>query len=148
MWELTVLVSASVFVWCVVGAPLCLLLMWLLFPPLRAIRAGFVKLANARKEFAGMMNQDQEPPVPVHCKPTIESMLREGRAGVGAENLHYFLDNPMDDEDVRQDEKGKSTTVEHIKLLRKRLEGSLKRTLKAELETFRERIQEERPGAA
>eukprot|EP00903_Cladosiphon_okamuranus_P014752 g13669.t1 len=57
------------------------------------------------------------------------SMLRKGPDGVGAEKLREFLEDPMDDTDVRQDEKEKSTTVEHIKFLRNRLESTTKKEL-------------------
>lgn len=123
----------AVLVWCVVGAPFCLLLMWLFAPGRALFHAGCVQPATFVKKLSKRM--DGEPPV-LTCKPTIESMLREGREGVGAEKLHHFLDNPMDDEDVRQDEKGKHTTVEHIKLLRNRLE----RTTKEELGELRNAV--------
>eukprot|EP00752_Nemacystus_decipiens_P018673 g16741.t1 len=71
--------------------------------------------------------------------PTVESMLKKGRGGVGAETLLAFLEDPMDDEDVRQDEKDRNTTVEHIKLLRDRLE----RTTDEKLQAFRNSIKNE-----
>eukprot|EP00752_Nemacystus_decipiens_P018490 g16578.t1 len=54
-------------------------------------------------------------------KHTIASMLRKAPGGVGADKLREYLENPMDDESVRQDEKTRPTTVEHIKQLRDRL---------------------------
>lgn len=61
--------------------------------------------------------------------PTIGSMLRTGPGGVGADKLREFLEDPMDDMDVRHDEKDKNTTVEHTKLLRNRLESTTRKEL-------------------
>lgn len=63
-------------------------------------------------------------------KVTIESMLRNGPNGVGADKLRVRLEDPMNDDDVRQDEKTKPTMVEHIKLLRNRLETTTKEELR------------------
>lgn len=43
-----------------------------------------------------------------------------------ASELQLFLDDPMSDPDVRRDEETRATTVEHIKLLRNRLEATNK----------------------
>ena len=40
--------------------------------------------------------------------------------------LQRYLDDPMSDPDVRRDEETRTTTVEHIKLLRNRLEATTK----------------------
>lgn len=107
-----------VFAWCVVGAPCCFFVMWLL-PVARVMRCGNRKLAGSRyREETGSVDQ----PLNRHIgKPTIESMLRKGPGAVGAEKLREFLENPMDDDDVRQDEKTRGATVEHLKLLWDRL---------------------------
>ena len=63
-------------------------------------------------------------------RPTVETMLKKTPGGVGADKLREFLDDPMHDNDVRQDEKERPTTLEHVKLLRNRLEKSRKDDLK------------------
>eukprot|EP00752_Nemacystus_decipiens_P005574 g5043.t1 len=55
----------------------------------------------------------------------VESILRKDPRAVGADRLREFLENPMNDYDVRQDEKEKKPTVEHVKLLRDRLESRM-----------------------
>lgn len=47
-------------------------------------------------------------------------------AALGASELQLFLDDPMSDPAVRRDEETRPTTVEHIKLLRNRLEATNK----------------------
>eukprot|EP00752_Nemacystus_decipiens_P018686 g16750.t1 len=61
---------------------------------------------------------------------TVESLLKNRPHGVGADKLREFLEDPMNDEDVRQDEKDRPTMVEHIKLLRNRLEATTKEELR------------------
>ncbi|CAM9253073.1 unnamed protein product [Sphacelaria rigidula] len=55
-------------------------------------------------------------------------MLREapGKLRLVANDLHRFLEDPMSDPEVRQDELNRLATVEHIKLLRDRLEAEVK----------------------
>lgn len=71
----------------------------------------------------------------------IDDMLRTAPRGVGADKLREFLKDPMDDNDVRQDEKNKPTMVEHIKLLRDRLEKTTERKLKDRLELVQEHLE-------
>ncbi|CAN0035863.1 unnamed protein product, partial [Hapterophycus canaliculatus] len=124
---LIVLAWTVIFLWCILGAPCLLLLGWLIAP-------GLVWYSGGLKPYAASTTKSKASTVtdgggggatgsPKH--PTIESMLREGSGGVGAEKLLTFLQDPMDDDDVRQDEKDIKTTVEHIKLLRNRLESTI-----------------------
>lgn len=57
------------------------------------------------------------------------TMLKDAPGGLGAEELQRYLDDPMSDPDVRRDEETRTTTVEHIKLLRNRLEATTKEQL-------------------
>ncbi|CAM9587374.1 unnamed protein product [Ectocarpus fasciculatus] len=75
-------------------------------------------------------------------------MLLKGPGGVGAQKLRDFLDDPMDDKDVRQDEKDRRTTVEHIKLLRNRLENTIKEELRGLEGALHKRMMEELSQAA
>ena len=47
-------------------------------------------------------------------------------AGLAVSDLQRYLDDPMSDPDVRRDEETRATTVEHVKLLRNRLEATTK----------------------
>lgn len=49
-------------------------------------------------------------------------MLKEAPGGVGASDLRKYLEDPMSDPNVRQDEINRRITVEHVKLLRECLE--------------------------
>eukprot|EP00752_Nemacystus_decipiens_P009083 g8110.t1 len=70
----------------------------------------------------------------------VESILRKGSRGVGADKLREFVENTMEDDDVRQDEKEKKSTVEHVKLLRDRLERRM--ALKSDVEELRNNVKE------
>lgn len=100
-------------VWSVAVAPVCLSVMWFL-AALRVLPYG----ADGARE-----------PSKRESTSTIESMLKKGPGGVGVDKLREFLEDPMNDKDVRHDERDRKTTVEHIKLLRNRLEMTTKQEL-------------------
>ncbi|CAN0013273.1 unnamed protein product [Ectocarpus fasciculatus] len=105
--------------WCVLGAPVYLFVLWL-----DASRR--VLYRRCCNDHVNIVRQPQSG----DSKSTIESMLLEGPGGVGAQKLREFLDDPMDDKDVRQDENDRRTTVRHVKLLRNRLENTIKEELR------------------
>eukprot|EP00903_Cladosiphon_okamuranus_P009487 g9039.t2 len=70
----------------------------------------------------------------------VERILRQGSRGAGADKLLEFLENPMDDDHVRQDEKDMNPTVEHVKFLRDRLESRV--ASKREVEKLRNDVKE------
>lgn len=88
-------------VWCFAGAPLCLIALW---------------LTHGERSSRSTVTHRQDAEVKVH------QMLKEAPGAVGASNLRKYLEDPMSDPKVRQDETKRGTTVEHIKLLRDRLE--------------------------
>ncbi|CAN0155757.1 unnamed protein product [Ectocarpus sp. 12 AP-2014] len=51
-------------------------------------------------------------------------VLQEADGALTTSELQIFLDDPMSDPAVRRDEETRATTVEHIKLLRNRLEAT------------------------
>ncbi|CAM9231614.1 unnamed protein product [Scytosiphon promiscuus] len=61
---------------------------------------------------------------------TIEAMLTAAPGGAGAEDLQSFLDNPLGETAVRADEKERKATLQHVKLLRQRLEQTSKKELR------------------
>lgn len=114
-WAVTMIASALILLWCVVGAPCCLCFLWLI--PLSRALISFYKLLSC----GAHPGEDSGSPgssIRRESKPTIASMLRKAPGGVGAEKLREFLEDPMYDDDVRQDEKNRPTTVEHVKQLR------------------------------
>ncbi|CAM9653004.1 unnamed protein product [Ectocarpus sp. 4 AP-2014] len=124
-----------IFLWCVIGAPMSLVVLWLAAFVCQVLPASFLP----------------ETPPPSVVKPPIEKMLLKGDAGARADKLRQFLEDPMDDEHVRQDEKEKRATVEHVKLLRNRLEKTsiehikrlrnrLEETTKSELQGLNDRL--------
>ncbi|CAM9844008.1 unnamed protein product [Ectocarpus sp. 8 AP-2014] len=126
-----------IFLWCVIGAPMSLVVLWLAAFVCQVLPACFLPA--------------KEKSPPSVAKPTIERMLLKGDAGARADKLRKFLEDPMDDEHVRQDEKERRATVEHIKLLRNRLEKSsmeniklvrdhLEETTKSELQRLNDRM--------
>lgn len=56
-------------------------------------------------------------------------MLKDAPGGLCTDDLRKYLDDPMSDPEVRQDEKTVMTTVENIKLLRNRLETTIDRRI-------------------
>ena len=115
---------ALISVWCFLGAPLSLISLWL---------QAFARVTY--QCFSKMFVKDHEEDFDSarrtrngHCN-TVDRLLRMGPGGVGIDDLLKFLEDPMDDEDIRQDERDRRATVEHIKLLRNRLERSRKREL-------------------
>ncbi|CAM9396391.1 unnamed protein product [Ectocarpus sp. 13 AM-2016] len=124
-----------IFLWCMIGAPMSLVVLWLAAFVCQVLPASCLP----------------ESPPPSVVKPPIERMLLKGDAGARADKLHKFLEDPMDDEHVRQDEKEKRATVEHVKLLRNRLEKTtmehikllrnrLEETTKSELQGLNDRL--------
>ncbi|CAB1099736.1 unnamed protein product [Ectocarpus sp. CCAP 1310/34] len=120
--------------WCILGAPVYLFVLWLGASRRLLCRCNYdVSIAHAESG---------------HFRCTIESILLEGPGGVGAKKLREFLDDPMDDKDVRQDERDKRTTVEHVKLLRNRLENTIQDELRGLENALHKRMMKELSQAA
>lgn len=105
-----------VFLWRAVGCSLHLLMWWLTRPLV----------------FVALLFSDcrsSEPETPDAVKPrhpvNVDDMLKAQPDGVVAAELLEFLVDPLRDEAVREDERKRNTTVEHIKLLRNRLERTI-----------------------
>lgn len=60
--------------------------------------------------------------------------LKLAPGGLSVQQLREYLANPMNDPDVQRDEESRETTVEHIKLLRDRLEDTVRQRV-SELES-------------
>ena len=102
--------------WCLVGAPLYLVALW----PLGLITMRFGPIDKSY-----WLSDGEVPP---SVALSVDDILREapGKLRVVSEDLRRFLDDPMSDPEVRQDELNRATTVEHVKLLRDRLEDEIK----------------------
>lgn len=121
---------ALVSAWCIVGAPLSLCLRWL-WASLCALMGFWLFPCFNAMDDQDKKNRSEQGFIREVTRSTVGNMLRRGPGGVGADQLRVFLDDPMNDNDVRRDEKDRNTTVEHIKLLRNRLEKTRKDDLKA-----------------
>lgn len=94
----------TICAWCVLGAPLCLLILWLREPMMRIRR---VYTATGR-----------EPKSSSRTDVDVNDLLRSSPGALSADDLQKYLSDPMSDPEVRQDETKTNTTVEHIKQLR------------------------------
>ena len=95
------------------GVPVVLAAMWLKEPFMWITRI-YVFLSKGSSSVI-----DQQPGDDLD----VQGMLKE--TGVTASELRQYLENPMIDPEVQRDEVDKSTTVEHVKLLRDRLEETM-----------------------
>ena len=86
-----------------------------------------------RPEIAGGVG----PSLPVR----VDEMLEEANEP-SVKHLLKFLIDPLSDDKVREDERKKATTVEHIKLLRYRLESHIDRTVERQMDALHEEIKE------
>lgn len=113
----------GVFLWCVVGAPVCLVLLWVWM----SCSGLFMWVNFACRHFVGSCRGAsivEHPPVlpQRYDEMNVNKMLKGAPGGLDARDLFRFIEDPMSDPMVRQDETTKPTKVEHIKLLRNRLE--------------------------
>ena len=102
------------------GAPLCLLALWLRQPFL-AVR-NVVIPSKARRSQGERGDSNSSPSASGHKTPGIDVQKMLGDAGTEASDLRKYLEDPMCDPEVRPDEVNRGTTVKHMKLLRDRLE--------------------------
>ena len=121
----------GVMMFCALGAPLCLLILWLREPCLKifqVITAHPMTYLRGESTRSHPVCQDNveatgdEPQLSSHdnADAKVHSILES--TGVGASRLQKYLENPMLDPEVRPDEVELAATVEHIKLLRNLLE--------------------------
>lgn len=112
---------------CMLGAPFLLVVMWGLTPlaglwggvKVRAFR--WVRGRHCVESSSSALDMPPVSPRP-HYRVDVNKMLKEAPGGLVARELSRFIEDPMSDPKVREDEKTKPTRVEHIKLLRNRLE--------------------------
>ena len=113
------------FFWCALGAPFCLLALWLRQPFL-FIYKGVIALLRRRGQVErGESTPSTSPSGHKKSDVDVQKMLKD--AGTGASDLRKYLEDPMCDPKVRPDEVDRVTTVEHMKLLRDRLETKLEK---------------------
>lgn len=123
-----------VFVWCIVGAPVLLLALWLI----ALVKVLFPKDLSTAGNDESDAEQEQAPGQQGRTPSVqVERLLKRAPGKEGIEHLSRCLANPMLDEEVRQDETVRITTVEHIKLLRNRIDE----TTNNELKDLRQQLQ-------
>ncbi|CAN0095471.1 unnamed protein product [Scytosiphon promiscuus] len=101
-----------VFMWCIVGAPLYLAAFWIT-APLKWIGLRPSQWLWDRRELDTSLSKGIK---------SVDSMLTDRPGGLSVGELQDCLEDPMGDPQVRQDEKDRPATVEHIKQLRDRIE--------------------------
>ncbi|CAM9696418.1 unnamed protein product [Hapterophycus canaliculatus] len=112
-----------VSVWCVAGAPLYLVLFWLTAP------MKWLKL----RPWRWLWDRRQAPYIASWKVKSVNDLLEGNSGGLVAGDLQTYLEDPISDPEVRQDETIRATTVEHLKLLRNRLETTCRTHLDAGL---------------
>lgn len=112
-----------VFAWCVVGAPFYLAVFWLTAP------MKWFKL----RPWRWLWDRRQAPFIASWKPKSVNDLLEGNGGGLVAGDLQMYLEDPISDPEVRQDERSRSTTVEHIKQLRDRLEKTNKANLDANM---------------
>ena len=120
---------------CAFGAPACLLFLWVSTPITYILRfcargVSGTPTTPTRTEEVGANEVD--------VKDDVYSMLEV--AGVGASDIHKYLQDPMIDPRVRPDDVERGATVEHIKLLRDRLETMFNEGVDRITKQFNERV--------
>ena len=126
------------FFWRALGAPLCLLALWLRQPFLfiyngvipSRIRLGQSKRGDSTRAASASGHKKSDADV--------QKMLKD--AGTGASDLRKYLEDPMCDPKVRSDEVDRGTTVKHMKLLRDRLENKFDERVDHLGKEFNERV--------
>ena len=105
---------------CALGAPLCLLFLWLREPCLQVFQ--FIARLTFRRRESRRIHSSNEDSVEAHEQSTsmldakVHSILES--TGLVASELQKYLEDPMIDPKVRPDEVELGATVEHMKLLR------------------------------
>lgn len=123
------------FVFCTLIAPLWLLALWLQKPI-----AVFHQVLFGECRELGL-------PLSLGCQfqrfrrhTRVDNMLKKTYDGLVVKGLRKYLDDPMSDPKVRQDETNRATTVEHVKLLRDRLESTFAANVEQQAEVLDKRI--------
>lgn len=110
-----------VLAWCAVGAPLYLAALWLTAP------MKWLKL----RPWRWLWDRRQAPFIASWKPKSVNDLLEGSGGGLVAGDLQMYLEDPISDPEVRQEERSRLTTVEHIKQLRDRLEKTTKDHLDA-----------------
>ncbi|CAM9163107.1 unnamed protein product [Ectocarpus fasciculatus] len=101
--------------WCILGAPLYLVAFWLTAP------MKWLKL----RPWCWLWDRRQAPYIASWNPKSVNDLLEGNSGGLVAGDLQMYLEDPIGDPEVRQDERTKQTTVENIKQLRNRLERTI-----------------------
>ena len=115
---------------CALGAPLCLLALWLRQPFIFVCNFVIPSIIRRSQGERGDSNLSASASGHKKSNVDVQKMLKD--AGTEASDLRKYLEDPMCDPKVRSDEVDRGTTVKHMKLLRNRLEKKL--------EKFNERV--------
>lgn len=120
---------AVIFAWCVVGAPILLLAFWLT-APLKWLQL---------KPWNWLWHRRYPISTTRRSKPmTVNEMLKTSSGGLAVRKIQTYIENPMSDPEVRENDKTDHATVQHVKLLRDGLDArfnNLQREMRGNIQT-------------
>lgn len=124
-----------VFTWCSLGAPLYLAAFWLTAP---------LKWLGLRP-WRWLWDRRQAPFISYWKPKSVNDLLEKNSGGVGlvVGDLQSYLEDPISNLEVQQDERTRQTTVEHIKQLR----DCLEKTVKAHINRRLNQVEQEMANA-
>ena len=125
-----------VFFFCAFGAPACLLFLWVSTPITYILR--FCACGARGTTISPRRIEEEVDGNEVDVKDDVYSMIEV--AVFRASGIHKYRQDPMIDPRVRPDDVERGTTVEHIKLLRDRLETVFNEGVDRLAEQFNERV--------
>lgn len=108
--------------WCLFGGPLCLLALWTFGS--YSGRWGVDWRGVCGSTRPSPSSDERGVGSTISVNDVLREALRQG--GVMTDGLHRFRDDPMSDLEMRHDEVNRAATVEHVELLRDRLEAEIK----------------------
>lgn len=125
-----------VFAWCSLGAPLYLVAFWLTAP---------LKWLGLRP-WRWLWDRRQAPFMSYWKPKSVNDLLEKNSGGLGlvAGDLQSYLEDPISNLEIQQDERTRQTTVEHIKQLR----DCLEKTFKAHVDTRLKQVEQEITNSA
>lgn len=129
-----------IFAWCVIGAPMLLLALWVTAP------LNWLRL----KPWSWLWPCRYPISITRWSKPmTVNEMLQTSSGGLAVSKIQTFIEDPMSDRDVRENDKTDPATVQHVKLLRdgfdarlKRLQQQMRGNIHTELQIFMAELRE------
>lgn len=138
VWDVNKWVS-----WYIIGAPLCICCFWLRGAVLSLTGASWW-VRNQDRGYHRVSDTDcsgNQEDTPSPAGFTLAEVLA-GTRGTTVSKLRQYLEDPMTDPVVREDEKSREITVGHLKLFLNHLEDSFAKPIKEDISTTFQSIEE------